>query len=106
MIPSFEYARLKHVELKAYPAKTEIEPGEDQTTYTITYPTLNRSLSINYKTAFPHEIISWEETFKSGFGANAKELTTKATKIKTIKTPYWRQNSTKFESMRTDLGLE
>ncbi|NER15594.1 septum formation inhibitor Maf [Spongiivirga citrea] len=106
MIPSFEYARLKHIEIKAYPAKTELDPGDDQTTYTITYPTLNRSLSINYKTVFPHEIISWEETFKSGFGPNAKELTTKATKIKSIKTPYWRQNANKFESMRTDLGLE
>ncbi len=106
MIPSFEYARLKHIELKAYPAKTELDPGINQTAYIITYPTLNRSLRITYNTEFPHEIVSWEETFKSGFGTNTKELTTKATKIKTIKTPYWRQNSTKFEGMRAELGLE
>lgn len=106
MIPSFEYTRLKHVEIKAYNAKATLSNSGDQTIYTIEYPALNRTLTINFNTVFPHEINSWEETFKSGYGPNAKMLTTKATKIKHIKTPYWRQNATKFESMRKDLGLE
>jgi len=50
-------------------------------------------------------IESWKEEFKSGFGTNAKMLTSTGTKIKSIKTPYWRQNSNKFVGLRDSLGL-
>ena len=57
--------------------------------YSLTYPQLDRSLTINFSTAFPHTIESWADEFKSGYGVNTKILTSKATKIKLIKTPYW-----------------
>ncbi len=105
IIPSFEYSRLRHKEIKAYTAKTTSQKQDKTTIYTISYPELNRSVSITYNTVFPHEIESWTETFKSGFGPNAKELTTKATKIKRIKSAYWGKNSNKDEVLREELGL-
>lgn len=105
IIPSLEYCRLRHKEIKAYTAKALLKNEGSTTTYTITYPELNRSISINFNNSFPYEIEGWTETFKSGFGSRAKELTTKATKIKQIKSAYWGKNSNKDELLRAELGL-
>ncbi len=105
VIPSLEYSRLKHKEIRPYAAKATIKNQENMTVYTLDYPELKRSVSITFNTAFPHEIESWTETFKSGFGTNAKKLITKATKIKRIKSAYWNKNSNKDEVLRNELGL-
>ncbi|WP_299223255.1 septum formation inhibitor Maf [uncultured Aquimarina sp.] len=105
IIPSFEYSRLKHKEIKAYSAKATLQKDATSNIYTINYPELNRSISITFNSSFPYEIEGWSETFKSGFGANAKELTTKATKLKRIKSAYWGKNSNKDEVLRQELGL-
>ena len=101
IVPSFEFTRLRHVTIKAYNAIASLSDG----TYTISYPELNRNLSIHFNTHFPFDILGWEETFISGFGENAKKLTTKATKLKTIKSAYWTKNANKDEMMRETLGL-
>lgn len=101
VIPSFEFMRLRHVPVKAYKASIELKDGS----YSISYPDLNRSLTITFNTKFPYDILGWEETFKSGFGANAKVLTTKATKLESIKSPYWQKNSNKDEALRETLQL-
>ncbi len=101
IIPSFEFTRLKHKNIKAYKASATLT----ENTYSINYPELSRSLLIEFNPNFPHDILSWEETFKSGFGSNAKVLTTKATKLKTIKSPYWQKNSNKDEILRETLQL-
>lgn len=101
-IPDFSFTRMKHVPLKAYKAKGTI----NATSYTLEYPALNRTLTIQFSEAFPYTIEGWEETFKDGYGAKAKVLTTKATRIKTIKSPYWSKNSNADASLRTELGLE
>lgn len=100
-IPSLEYSRLKHTPLKAYKATASLSNN----TYSVSYPKLNRTLSIHFNPSFPHDILGWEETFKSGFGKKAKTLTTKATKLKTIKSAYWGQNSNKYEVLRDTLQL-
>ncbi len=102
VIPSLEYVRLKHAELRAYTAQATMNNGN----YTLNYPELNRTLSINFNTEFPHEITGWEESFKSGYGAKAKTLVTKATKIETIKSAYWGKNSNKDEALRSQLQLD
>ena len=89
IIPSLEYIRLTHKEIKPYKAIASLTEKDGISSYSITYPELERTLTINFSTAFPYTIESWSDEFKSGFGANAKTLTSKATKIKTIKTPYW-----------------
>ncbi|WP_445731373.1 septum formation inhibitor Maf [Mariniflexile sp.] len=101
IVPSFEFTRLRHVPLKAYKATAALSKGS----YSIFYPELNRTLIINFNANFPHDILSWEETFKSGFGENAKQLTTRATKLKTIKSAYWTKNRIIDETLRDSLQL-
>ena len=102
VIPSLEFIRLKHVPLKAYSAKAAMNNGN----YTLEYPELNRSLSINFNPEFPYEILSWEETFRSGFGANAQKMTTTATKLNSIKSAYWSKNSNASSGLRDELKLD
>ncbi len=105
IVPSLEYIRLSHKELKAYKATTTMVPNGTTTVYEISYPELERTLKIEFLTDFPHTIEGWTETFKGGFGVNAKTLTSTATLIKRIKTPYWQQNSNKDLYLRDSLGL-
>tara|TARA_R110002111_G_scaffold87859_6_gene137396 strand:+ start:3147 stop:4097 length:951 start_codon:yes stop_codon:yes gene_type:complete len=101
IIPSLEFTRLKHVPVKAYKALAKLS---DQS-YSISYPGLNRTLTISFNPDFPYDILGWEESFKSGFGTNAKTLTTRATKLKTIKSAYWNKNSNENEVLRDTLQL-
>ncbi|UKM63711.1 septum formation inhibitor Maf [Flavobacteriaceae bacterium GSB9] len=101
IIPSLEFTRLKHIPIKAYKAQVSLTKNE----YTINYPDLNRTLTIHFNPNFPYDILSWEETFKSDFGASAKVLTTKATKLKTIKSAYWKKNKNKDDVFRETLRL-
>ncbi|KQC29294.1 hypothetical protein [Flagellimonas eckloniae] len=105
LIPSLEYIRLRHKEIKAYNAKATLVSKRDISSYTLNYPDLERSLTINFTTEFPHTIESWSEEFKSGFGPKAKMMTTKATKLKSLKTPYWGQNGNEDLILRDSLGL-
>ncbi len=105
VIPSFEYIRLSHKEFKGYTASASLIEENGETTYEINYPELKRSLKINFTTSFPHTIESWSESFTSGYGANAKTLTSTGTKINRIKSPYWQKNSNRFLPLRDTLGL-
>jgi hypothetical protein len=112
MIPGTVFARLRHVHLKVEDAKAELSDhrdaslsGEPLQRYTITYPGLNRTLAITFEKAFPHQILAWEETLKSGFGPNAKELTTRAIKTHSIMTDYWSKNKLSDSHLRDDLGI-
>ncbi len=105
VIPSFEYIRLSHKELKAYDATMTLIENEDASSYEIKYPELKRTLKIDFSTAFPYTIEGWTETFESGYGKSKKELTSSAKKIKSIKSPYWQKNSNRFLPLRDSLGL-
>ncbi len=105
IIPSLEFTRLRHKELKAYSANAELKKNQEDYIYEINYPELERTLTINFSASFPYTIDSWTETFPSGFGSNAQLLTSKATKIKSINTPYWQQNGNKDLYLRDSLGL-
>lgn len=93
IIPSFEYSRLRHKSIKAYNASANLTTDS----YKINYPELNRTLTINFNPKFPHDILSWEESLGS--------LTTKAKKLKTIKSAYWNKNSNSDEVLRDTLQL-
>lgn len=105
IIPSMEYIRLSHKELKAYSAIVTLNEKKDLFTYEIVYPELDRSLKINFNSTFPYAIESWTDSFKSGFGSKAKIMTSTATKIKSLKSPYWQKNSNRFLPLRDTLGL-
>jgi hypothetical protein len=105
VIPSLEYLRLSHKELKSYKANLSRTETKGTTTYEISYPELKRSLKIDFSSKFPYTIQGWSETSTSGFGENAKQMTSTATKMKTLKTPYWQRNGNKDLSLRDSLNL-
>ena len=97
VIPSMEFIRLSHKELKAYDASITLSQKGSIITYQIDYPELERTLKINFESNFPHTIESWSDSFKSGFGAKAKTMTSTATKIKTLK----KSTPTRLNTIRT-----
>ena len=105
MIPSLEYLRTGHKPIKAYKAEAQAEVINGLVNYTVEYPELGRSLSIQFTENFPYTIEGWTESFRSGYGPNAKILTSKATKKEVLKTPYWRQNGLEDEVLRGELGI-
>lgn len=102
IVPSLEFIRLQHIEFRAYDANANLKNG----TYTISFPELDRTLSINYNTEFPYNILGWEDSHRSGFGNNVTTLTSKATLLKTIKSAYWSKNSNADAKLRETLLLK
>jgi hypothetical protein len=106
LIPGTMYQRLRHRELKVHQAKINLESDEQLMHYTVTYPDLNRTLTIHFRKDFPYEIEGWEETYRSGFGTGAAQLTTRAEKMERIMLDYWNKNGTDDTEWRKELGLE
>lgn len=108
IIPGTMYQRLSHSEWTELNAEASLETSADNAemmVYTLTYPEQKRTLKINFQATFPHEIESWEETARSGFGPDAQQLTTRATKIKRIKLDYWNWHDVADLEKREALGL-
>ena len=107
LMPSLIISRLKHQEIK--PVKTDAsikELNQDEMQYSLVFPDTDRTLKIVFSKNFPYEINSWEESYKSGFGPDAKQLVTKATKNKSITLDYWNRNSNLDEILRSRLDIE
>lgn len=105
IIPSLEYLRLAHKEFMTYMANADLQTKGEKSIYTLTYPSLERSLSIHFSSTFPFTIEHWTESYKSGFGPDADTLTSTATRIKTLKQAYWQKNSNSDVFLRDSLGL-
>jgi hypothetical protein len=108
IIPATMASRLTHKELKVEIAEASlVENSKDSNLmdYKLVYDDSGRAMEITFGKKFPYEILSWEETYKSGFGNNAKTLTTKATKNKMLITDYWNKNKTVDHELRKKLGL-
>ncbi|WP_299065138.1 septum formation inhibitor Maf [uncultured Polaribacter sp.] len=101
IIPSFEYLALNHKRIMAYDAETSLKEIKGFLYFSIFYPTLKRKLTIKLTKEFPYTIESWEEFLT----INNTKLTTSATKIKTILSPYWRKNKKGNTEERKALGL-
>lgn len=106
MIPGTQYLRLSHVPAK--PVKASIKRKDEAgkaSQLVVDYTDINRQLIISYNPDFPHEIQGWEETYRSGFGSNAREMTTIARLNKRIKSDYWNRNANADSGLREELGL-
>jgi len=99
IIPSLEYLRLKHRPIKLYQAKAQLTDS----TYTVYYPDLKRTLEFNFKTEFPYTIEAFKESYPDG--ASDTILTTTAQRINTILEPYWQKNKPENSYLRAQLGL-
>ncbi|MFS4416862.1 septum formation inhibitor Maf [Maribacter sp. 2307ULW6-5] len=104
-IPSFEYLRLEHKEIKAYEATAKLENADGKRNYSIDYPELGRGLTLFFEDEAPYQITGWEERSTRGQGENARTLTSTAQLINTLNTPYWEQNGNEHAHLRDSLGL-
>jgi hypothetical protein len=100
VLPAFEYIRLQHKPIKFYEATATLEDKETHAVYQLRYRELNRILTLSFEKEAPYQIIGWEER-----DTNNQEYTTRATKIKTVKLPYWKLNHLGEERFRDSLGL-
>ena len=105
IVPSLEFFRVKHQDIGAFNATASIESKNGINSYIIDYHDIERKLTIDFSNTFPYEIEGWTEEFKSGYGPNAKLLTSTGRKLERIKTAYWGQNSNADEVLRDNLGL-
>ena len=109
IIPAAMASRLTHRELKVEITEATLSPNPDDSSlmdYTLVYDDSGRTLKITFGKLFPYHIISWEETYKSGFGPDAKVLTTKATRDKVLISDYWNKNKNIDRDLRKKLGLD
>lgn len=98
-IPDVGYLKMKHKDIKAYNVTATRTAGS----YTLKYPELDRSLTIEFSETFPHHILGWSESYVDG--RSGQQMTTSATKIKTLQSAYWGKNSNADSVLRKELGL-
>ena len=101
VLPAFEYLRLLHKPIKFYLATAVVEVNEEHYSFQLSYKELNRKLKIDFEKTAPYRVIGWQE-----IDLNDKNKTTTATKIKTVKLPYWKLNHLGDERFRDSLGLD
>lgn len=107
VLPGLMAARLQHTDNKPVEAEIKRESlpvdaeGKKMMRYTLTYTSPARTLMIDYRADFPHEIMGWSETYND-FGT---PLTTKAVRTHLLRTDYWRQHGLKDTVLRKELGL-
>lgn len=105
IIPSFEYIRLNHIEIRAHNAYANLKQGDSVTIYTLHYPDLQRQLKLFFRNRFPYEIEKWEEVNASKQNDTLRLLTTGSI-IKRMKIDYWNKNQNEFAPLRDSLGLK
>ncbi len=104
IIPSFEYLRLRHKEIKEHNAFASLKQGDSITIYTINYPDLQRQLMLFFHSTFPYEIEKWEEV-NAADQNDTLRLKTTAVKMKRFRRAYWKENRNEFSHLRDSLGL-
>jgi hypothetical protein len=105
IVPGTQYQRLSHEAFEVRTANAVLSTEGELGVYTITYPHNKRTLAISFQQNFPHTIEGWEETYTSGWGAQAQSLTTTATKKVGLRTAYWSKNGVMDAHWREKLGL-
>lgn len=109
LIPSAAIVRLMHLEMQPMAATITKKSyqgadfkGDNLVAYEIEYPALKRKLNIVYHKEAPYIIEGWTDKYTA---LSRQPLSTKATRRKTILSPYWKQNGVKDVVLRKDLGL-
>ncbi|MFT5370379.1 MAG: hypothetical protein ACI8V2_005361 [Candidatus Latescibacterota bacterium] len=102
LIPGLQFQRLAHVFPDEQTATTEMVTEETTQTYRVTYSTIPRTLSITFEKAYPHAILSWEESHQQ----RGKWLTTTGKKTHSIMLDYWSKHDAADSTYRAQLGLK
>lgn len=98
-IPGAVFTRFHHKAIAATKAKGALVRKGAISVYTISYPWLERALSIGFDTDFPHIIRSWTEKTPTGT-TNAK------LKKRIMNSDYWKLHNPGDASKRKWLGLD
>lgn len=104
LVPSLQFVRLWHQELKPEKATASLIPEGSLNVYTIAYNNIQRKVVIRFEPKFPYAIASWEETQPGGFEGSPL-LTTKAVKTNTLLLDYWNKHGVADSVYRKQLGL-
>jgi hypothetical protein len=107
ILPGTLIQRLRHAEWSVQTATTTLQAADGKpglSVYRVEYP--GRTLAIEFQDAFPHEIQGWEDTYQSGWGGGAKQLTTRATLKKRIWLDYWSKHGPEDSTYRKQMGLD
>lgn len=99
IIPGAIFTRFYHQPIAAVKANATLSASGDASTYKLIYPSLDRSLTIHFDTAFPHIIRKWEETTKTG-------TTTATLNKRLMNIPYWELHNPENAGKRKELGLD
>ncbi|MBK6265066.1 hypothetical protein JKA74_08450 [Marivirga sp. S37H4] len=102
IIPSTEYIRLKHKELKSYNAEITQSNTDSVSVLSLEIHELNRSLKIYYSPRHPFTIEKWEETYPEG----GEMMITTGTLKKRIMLDYWNKNKVDDSVYREELGFD
>lgn len=107
LVPGTMTARLRHTDHTPESAKARrVDLPEDRdlgqiSRYTLEYSNPPRTLMIDYRTEFPHQIVAWSETYND-FG---ELLTTRGTLTDTLMLDYWSRNGVGDSVYREKLGF-
>lgn len=99
IIPGAVFIRFYHKPMQAAKATASISQLGEITTYSLEYPSLERTLTIHFDTAFPHIIRKWTEKTTSG-------ITTATLEKRLMNVAYWNMHDPNDSSKRKELGLD
>jgi len=97
-IPGAIYTRFAHKEIVASNAKAKLVNKGTRSIYTLNYPDLQRTLTIEFDTAFPHIIQKWTEEDSGG-------TTTATLENRIMNSSYWGEHDPEDAPKRETLGL-
>lgn len=102
LLPSLEWLRLHHKPLEAVPvtANLEFDTQLPMASYQVRFPSLGRTLLIQFQSQPPYRVESWEDQSDRG-----ESYTTIARRLQTEKLPYWQLNKKGDEQYRISLEL-
>jgi hypothetical protein len=111
IIPSSEYQRFNHKKIKLLSANASLSSykgeefkGKNLNEYSISYPDIDRTVSIYFEDAAPYKIAGWKEERVNGF--TGKNSVTTAKRKESILLDYWTKNSLNHRDLREKLKLD
>ena len=81
--------------------KNVVKKYKDYNSYEISYPELKRKLTIDFEKTVPYRILKWKEV-----DLNNPNRTSIASRVKSLKLPYWQLNHLGDERFRDSLGIK
>ncbi len=106
VVPSLLSSRLGHREPQPEAATAALSDstigGANLRVYTLRYPALQRRLALFFEKQSPFALVGWEETAPE----KGKLMTTRATRRRTLRNPYWQHNQPVDGVLRDSLKLQ